>query len=785
MISSNGMESSSSVNSSDSTIRPRNRIRLATPTHRSSQAGRAWLSEFQAFCQRNETERFPLKANVYSSVIESYYETHGKPDHWLSRNARRFLIKLANSIHDNIQNLLVPWDFDVILSNEAHHFLKPLKTTVLGDQYGQLCHSSACNHDNLAFKQKSSVTEFKETPDCILAAPLTGLASHTNDNVTTKGNQKLAIDRALSFIIDHCSHLHRHGTALFVVPNGLLEDCRARDLLKDQGLHPSVVVDLPPEELPQTDDHYQVVVLVPHSVNEILVGKWANDSNHEDRLLQRIQNRRASECTRVVLHSAYKNFTRIDTDEQLQRRARRMGLTPHNASSVFEKIRYHKDYRDVSEEPFNALYIPENISAAATSAKGDLNSDVGSFYCVTIDPDHAKADYLALLLNTSFGLLWRKSIEGNRCNQIDKNLLQSSSVYLPPDDTSGCQENTIQAINDLNRFKNEIAELEQELWRNPLQPRNISKAVRSITIDDDASHLRWVDSLPFPLASILWKTHAESRIEIIVSNYLHFFEALAQFLGTIHLSAFKSDVALWNELNPKLQTILEEQNLSFKSPTFGIWKITCQVLSAKARQLINGNSDSQNHAGHLYGTRNFDVVGMLASAELIDILDIANSYRNKKAHGGYQTDRERKELLMQLEGLTSRTRSVMKQTWLDYQLLKPTHLRCISHNHFESHCKSIVGSRTPFAIKSVETDTPMKDGHLYLTDPADRLSLQLLPFIQVRAAPTSEENACYFYNGETDGLIHLVSYHNQADPELSERDTDLADHLDDVLDGLI
>ena len=40
---------------------------------------------------------------------------------------------------------------------------------------------------------------------------------------------------------------------------------------------------------------------------------------------------------------------------------------------------------------------------------------------------------------------------------------------------------------------------------------------------------------------------------------------------------------------------------------------------------------------------------MLASADLLDILEIANSYRNRKSHGGYQTDRERKELLMQLE----------------------------------------------------------------------------------------------------------------------------------------
>ncbi|MGI9458383.1 MAG: hypothetical protein ACR2NF_00150, partial [Pirellulales bacterium] len=535
-------------------------------------------------------------------------------------------MKLAKNIHDNIQTLLVPWDFDVIMGNEAHCFLNPAKTTVLGDQYEQICHSSGCNHANLIFKHDCSINQSREAFDLILSAPLAALPNNGSDETTQDDNLPLHIIRALSFIIDHCRHLEQQGVALFVVPNGLLENSRARELLKDHGLHPSAVVDLPPEEMPQTDDHHQVVVLARHDIEQILVGKWLNDSEYESRLLRVINNRVASDCTRIVQHDDYRNFTRIEADEQLRRRAKRMGLTPNTASSVFEKICYHKNYKDVSEETFNALYLPENISAVATSAKGDLDSNGGSFYCITVNSDYANADYLALLLNTSFGNLWRKSIESNRCNQIDTNLLMNSSVYLPPDSTSECQENTIQAINDINKFKNEIAELEQELWRNPLQPKNISKAVRSITIDDNASHLKWIDSLPFPLASILWKIHAESRTEVILGNYLHFFEALAQFLCTIHLSAFKGDIALWDELKPKLQTALEEQNLSFKSPTFGTWRTTCQVLSAKTRQLINGNSDNQNHAGHLYGTRNFDVIDMLASTDLLDILEIANSY---------------------------------------------------------------------------------------------------------------------------------------------------------------
>ena len=70
------------------------------------------------------------------------------------------------------------WAMKLISSN-------PAKTTALGDQYEQLCHSIGCYHDNLTFSQKSSVTQFEETHDCILAAPLTGLVSHSDENVVT------------------------------------------------------------------------------------------------------------------------------------------------------------------------------------------------------------------------------------------------------------------------------------------------------------------------------------------------------------------------------------------------------------------------------------------------------------------------------------------------------------------------------------------------------------------------------------------------------------------------
>ena len=56
----------------------------------------------------------------------------------------------------------------------------------------------------------------------------------------------------------------------------------------------------------------------------------------------------------------------------------------------------------------------------------------------------------------------------------------------------------------------------------------------------------WLDSLPFPLASILWVCHTQSgSLKEQYERKIQFFEALSEFLGIIFLSAFSANEAIW------------------------------------------------------------------------------------------------------------------------------------------------------------------------------------------------------------------------------------------------
>ena len=99
-----------------------------------------------------------------------------------------------------------------------------------------------------------------------------------------------------------------------------------------------------------------------------------------------IKNRMASECTRIVPHHVYRNFTRIPRQmSSCKRRAKRMGS--HRTQPAASLKNQLQELSDITEETFNALYLPENISAC-NECQRRSDSDVGSFYCVTVDPDY-------------------------------------------------------------------------------------------------------------------------------------------------------------------------------------------------------------------------------------------------------------------------------------------------------------------------------------------------------------------------------------------------------------
>jgi hypothetical protein len=98
----------------------------------------------------------------------------------------------------------------------------------------------------------------------------------------------------------------------------------------------------------------------------------------------------------------------------------------------------------------------------------------------------------------------------------------------------------------------------------------------------------WADTLPFPLASILWHFEAEPDEAIKVDYLLKFFEALAQFAATVLLSACISDSELFDANRFGWFGVAEHRPIGLQRASFGAWVELTKRLAGTLTALLEG-----------------------------------------------------------------------------------------------------------------------------------------------------------------------------------------------------
>jgi hypothetical protein len=87
-------------------------------------------------------------------------------------------------------------------------------------------------------------------------------------------------------------------------------------------------------------------------------------------------------------------------------------------------------------------------------------------------------------------------------------------------------------------------------------------------------------------------------------------------------------------------------------------------------------------------------------------------------------------------------------------------------NLFETTCKILKGTRSKFKQEEIRTSQKLASGKLYLLPENQFTPIELLPFVQMREAPLTQQNACYFYNRIEGEKVRLVSYHYDKEEEV-------------------
>ena len=213
----------------------------------------------------------------------------------------------------------------------------------------------------------------------------------------------------------------------------------------------------------------------------------------------------------------------------------------------------------------------------------------------------------------------------------------------------------------ISGLKNELNEIEASLWTRPASIDKVQEALRTVNRKDRFED--WIDTLPFPLASILWACHTQTgSYRDQYERKIHFFEALSEFLAILDLSAFTSNPALWPPLKDRLKEVLAKpkQPLSFEMATFGTWKTVVEVLSAETRRLLN---DEAEMCFELFRTRNRQLIESISAKTLVNVIQTANGIRNNSlGYAAKKREGEERAVNEQLAQLIGTVRGV--RNWL-------------------------------------------------------------------------------------------------------------------------
>ncbi|NLU03555.1 MAG: ATP-binding domain-containing protein, partial [Methanothermobacter sp.] len=268
----------------------------------------------------------------------------------------------------------------------------------------------------------------------------------------------------------------------------------------------------------------------------------------------------------------------------------------------------------------------------------------------------------------------------------------------------------------------------------------------------------WIETLPYPLASIIWESMTVTSYESRVRYLIHFFEALAEFNFNLIISGLSS-----NELffDMRAREAFQGVKNNLERPTFGYWT-TLLFKAIRSLRMALKDRYHKNQVHKSFGKPGDDFLNALASANLPLILKNVLRYRNIwEGHGPRVSEEEYRKRYSVLIGELRKVRDVIGNTYSHAFLVIPSE-GILDGGVHRYTAKRYMTTRAPFRAVKLESEEPMDSNSIYLANPNKRRHLELLPLI------INNDDTCYFYNGIDDetGKARYCSYHNKDKAEI-------------------
>ena len=654
----------------------------------------------------------------------------------------------------------------VIRFPEAANIIAPLELEAL------ILHTGALNE----------LQDQLNSYDAIVASGPIGLPRKCRTYETITGKVELKDDPTCLLIADVSERLNPDGFIASVVSHRFSFETGPRSIranLERFGLHLSALLTFRPGIFVHTSLAFNLAIIDRRPRKSLFVAEVPEDLEGQKALVERLRRRkqgRTASQGRLVDPANFHGLVALEAYERYGKLAKNMGLESIPFSRAIPTIRVPRRGRsdfEHCEEHDHAVYLSEMAATKVTIRQAELPPRLKSYLQLLVDPDVVLPEYLAGWLNTSLGQALRQSaMTGGTIPRIRRSILTERKLYLP---TMEVQRTVIQALHEIQRMRSELGELESRLWNQPGEATAIVEAVGNVNHEDRFSD--WIETLPFPLASILRSYHALDRTpKEKYERLLYFFEAFTEFCATIHLSAFKTSSSRWQEHKRQIAKVLQRQHLSMMKASFGTWRAIVELMTGTLRKMLK-DKESRLEACALYATANVTPLEIFASADIIGALQRVNNFRNRwTGHGGAVTESEAKKRHGLLVDDLSKLREVLGLRFNQYQLIEAHECEILDGPIFHCQIRRVMGSNPQLEHDAVDLITPATTGRLYLHNPGHNQALALLPLVQVCDKP---QPVSYFYNRIEKSEPQLICYHFAAQSEMSSDNRALLNFLEE------
>lgn len=583
-----------------------------------------------------------------------------------------------------------------------------------------------------------------------------------------KRHQKLTLrtyDEEVMAASSQC--LNDNGKIIFFSTNSFVESESRKSLIKNldkYGLELEAFIDFPP-----------AVIYRPLSrikVSMVVLSKVANKRNPPKVFLASVSE---SEKERKVMYQSYfkkfdakkskrngywVNFENIASLDTIIRQDAIRLLLKDTGLPLF-KLNDLGSFKRESlskNEQNNCLIIPAIYTKEVTNYSSKYNKASKIYYNFIVDSNKVSKTYLKNLLNTDLGIELRKS--AGRGSVMSYGSIKLLSNIMIPVPLAQEQNKILELDHQIQTQIQFFTALNKELWAKSSKHEEVERKVNKVL--KDPSSAEWIETLPYPIASILWSYYSETSTEIKVKYLLCFFEALTEFQSVLLLSSFiEGKNYIFSEIKETLA------NIDYPSwqerTTFGSWCYLRDNLVKEIDKFLTGKEISRN----IQGNPSDGFLKSVKDGKWKVILEQTNTSRNHISHAGHVSKREYIDLLNDLEDKLGGIKNVLLDSSSYFTLIRaiPESTGWDDENNvFSTKCEILKGTRSKFNQETIKTSKPIAPNKIYFIHNNQLEPVKLLPLIYI--GTEEESNACYFYNKLQGKKAKFISYYFENQTEI-------------------